>query len=85
MTLKQATNKIKTLGGYAHIDTMPLEQRNAYASTELANSLALNPEWLFEQANKKSIDLYSELKTLDAKNVPRTRYDFGAELINKLV
>ena len=65
MTLKQAENKISKLGGYAHIERMPLEQRNAYASQELKRSLSLNADWLFERANKKQIDLCEKLEYFD--------------------
>jgi hypothetical protein len=71
MTLTQATNKIQRLGGFAHIDTMPLEQRNAYAAEQLRDSLSLNATWLFDQANKKGIDLLPELQHFDREYAGR--------------
>lgn len=65
MTFLQAYNKIKKLGGFAHIHGMPLEQRNAYAAQELGDSLSLNKTWLYGQAMKKNIDLSIKLKEFD--------------------
>ncbi len=64
-TLNQATKKIPKLGGYAHIEDMPLEQRNAYGAEQLGSTLKLNPEVLYKDAMMLGHDLSKTLSIFD--------------------
>jgi len=64
-TYAQAEGKIQPLGGYVKIDEMPLPQRNVYGADQLAQSLGLDKNFLYETATKKGIDLSKELTKFD--------------------
>ena len=72
-SIKTARAKISGLGGYAHIDQMPLAQRNAYAATELASSFGLNAEYWYKHATENNIDLLPYLRRIDAETDPKKR------------
>ncbi len=84
----EAYKKIQSLGGFANIEKMPLEQKNAYAAEQLAQSLNLNKKFLFTNATEKGIDLSEELKNFDKLRGEKGNtiaLKFTNDLMDKLV
>ena len=85
-TFNQAESKIRGLGGYSKIESMPLEQRNAYGAVELSYSQGLNKLFLYNRATKKGICLYKELADYDlSRTEGKPWYEFTENLLTRLI
>lgn len=81
-TLKEAQDLIQKEGGFANASSLPA--KNAYASAQLATSLSLNEEFLYNNATKKGIKLEEWLNRLDTETDATKRVAIGGELMDLL-
>lgn len=81
-TLAQAKELIVKEGGFANATSLPA--KNAYASEQLATSLSLNQEFLYNNATKKGIKLEEWLNRLDTETDATKRVAIGGELMDLL-
>ena len=57
-------------------------ENNKLAATALAQALGLNAEWLFEQAGKKGLDLFSQLMKFCELRGKTKQEDIGIFYLN---
>lgn len=81
-TYAAAQKQLQREGGFAAVDKATLPAKNSYAATELAQSLGLNPEFLYKNATENGIDLTEQLRKLDSMEDATERARFSTELMD---